>query len=359
MESDGGVDGRHTVVLRDDVGVVRVAHVHHPHAGIVVDEVIDLFRTHQEGRNHHPLVDMLRLAVDDALADEGQHTVGKHLGVDTQIPVVAQLGQYGIGDRTDTHLQRRSVFDQRGAVPADGLLRFARLGEFRFDQRLIILHEHVDFRHRNDGIAERPGNILVHDGDDDLGGLYGSQRGIDRRTERHITVLVGRTNLNHRHIARHGAATIQALRLREEDRNIIGIAALRHLTDVAAHEKRIELENPFELGIGVRCRAFGVEMVHMHMLQLAGLAARAHRLDQTLRCRRNRTQMDMVARFDDLHGLFSRCEFDRSIHYFPSFLNEIKLGFFSVLSAIGRSRSICVLLRPVRTPRRYRLRAHR
>ena len=35
------VDGRHAVVLRDDVGIVGVAHVHHQYGRVVVDEVVE------------------------------------------------------------------------------------------------------------------------------------------------------------------------------------------------------------------------------------------------------------------------------------------------------------------------------
>lgn len=90
-----------------------------------------------------------------------------------------------------------------------------------------------------------------------------------RRAERYIAVRVGRRNLNHRDVARKHAAAVELLRLAQEDGNVVGVARLRHLTHVPADEKRVELENPFELGSGIGSRALGVQMVYVNVLQLA------------------------------------------------------------------------------------------
>ena len=183
---------------------------------------------------------------------------------------------------SDAHLQRRAVLDQGCAVASDGRLDLIRLREFGLDQRGVVLHEQVDLRQRDHRLSESAGNILVHHGDHIVGTLHGGQRSVDRRTQRYITVLVGRADLNHRHIARNGSAAIQFLRFAQEDGNVVGIAALRHLADVRAHEERVELEHALEFGIGIGCRTLGVQVMDMHVLQFAGFAALAHRVDQTL-----------------------------------------------------------------------------
>ena len=66
------IDGRHAVVLRDDVGIVGVAHVHHQYGRVVVDEVVDALRTHQERRDHLALVDKARAGEQARLNIDGQ-----------------------------------------------------------------------------------------------------------------------------------------------------------------------------------------------------------------------------------------------------------------------------------------------
>ena len=149
-----------------------------------------------------------------------------------------------------------------------------------------------------------------------VGALDGGQRGVDRRAERNVPVLVGRTNLDHRYVARHGAAAVELLRLAEEDGDVVGVAALGDLTHVGADEERIELEDARELGIGVGRRTLGVEMVDVDVLQLTGLAARAHGVDKALRSRSHGTQMDVVARFDHFDRLFGGDEMDGVLHAF-------------------------------------------
>ena len=128
-------------------------------------------------------------------------------------------------------------------------------------------------------------------------------------------MLVGLRDLYHGHVAGYGAATVQTLRLAQEDGNIVGITALRNLAYVAAHEERVELEHTLELGIGIGCRTFGVEVVYVHVAQFVILAAGAHSLDEALRSRRYRAQVYVISRFDYLPGLFRRNEFDLRIHF--------------------------------------------
>ncbi len=92
------------------------------------------------------------------------------------------------------------------------------------------------------------------------------------------------------------------------------MAALGHLAHVGADEERIELEDALELGIGIGGRTLGVEVVDMHVFQLAGFAAGAHGVDQALRRGGHGTQMDVIARFDHLDRLFGGDEMDLGVH---------------------------------------------
>lgn len=105
--------------------------------------------------------------------------------------MVAQLCQHGVGNGADTHLQRSAVLDERRAVLADGRLNLVGLGEVCLHERRVVLNEEVDFRDVNHRVTEGAGNVLVHDGNDVLGRLDGSQRGVDRRAQRYVAVLVG------------------------------------------------------------------------------------------------------------------------------------------------------------------------
>ena len=315
VDLQGRVDGHEAVVLRDDVGVVRVSDIHHQHARVVVDEVVNGFRTHQEGRDHLAGVGFFGFAVDHALLHQRQHAVGEHFGVDAEVLMAAQLAENRIRNGPDAHLERCAVLDQRGAVLADGRLDLVRLGEFRFDQRGVVLHEEVDLRGVDHGLTEGARNVFVHHGDHIIGALHGRQRGVDGGSERYEAVFVGRADLDHRHVARNGSAAVQTLCLAQENRNVIGIAALGYLADVRTHEEGVELEYAFEFRIGVGSGTLRVQVMDVHVLQFSGLAAFAHGVDQALGSRCHRAEVDMVARFDDLDGLFRSRKMDWVSHY--------------------------------------------
>ena len=228
--------------------------------------------------------------------------------------MAAELGQHGVGDGADAHLERRTVLDQRCAVAPDGGLDLVRLGEVGLLQRGVVLHEKVDLRGMDHGVAERTGHVLVHHGDHMLGGLHGGERRIDRRAERDVAVFVGRRHLDHRHVARHGSAAVETLRFAQEDGNVVRIAALRNFADIAAHEERVELEDPFEFGCGIGSRTLGVEVMDVHIPEFLVGAALAHGLDEALGSRGNRAEVDVVSGLDDLHSLLGGRKLDLVIH---------------------------------------------
>ena len=75
-----------------------------------------------------------------------------------------------------------------------------------------------------------------------------------------------------------------------------------------------------ELRVGIGCRALGVQVVDVYILQLARLAACAHGVDEALGCRCYGAQVDVVARLDDLDGLLRCREFDLGVHCVCKFL---------------------------------------
>ena len=295
------VDGRHLGILGDDEGVVGVSDVFHQYAGIVVNEVINAVRAHQEGGDHLPFVYLLVGTVYHARFHEGQYAVGEHFGVYAEVLV-------------DAHLEARSVFDERCAVAAYGALQVVRFGEVLLDERRVVLDEEVYLRGVDERIAERPRDMPVHDRDDRVGALHGRQRGVYRGAEGDVAVSVGSRDLYHGHVARQDAVPIEALRLAQEDRYVVGETLLGDVPDIPSHEERVELENPFHFGDGVEGLALGVEVMDMDVLQLPGLAPCRHRTDEYLRYAGDAAQVDVVTGFDDFHRLFGCRESDGMVH---------------------------------------------
>ena len=155
-------------------------------------------------------------------------------------------------------------------------------------------------------IAEGARNVLVDYRNDKLGTLHCGQGCIDRRTERHIAKLVGRANLNHRHVAFDVTLAVKLRGLAEEHGNVVSQTFLHALTHVGTYEEGIVLEDTLKFGVDVRRSAFGVQVMDVDILQFARATSVAHGLDQTLRHIRHRTDVDMVARLDDFDGFLSR-----------------------------------------------------
>ena len=311
---EGGVDGCHLGVLGDDVGVVGVADVHHGHHRVVVDEVIDLLGAHEEGGYHLAAVDALLGSVDYAFPDEGQDAVGEHLGVDTEVLVVTELGQYGVGNGADTHLQGGSVLDQGGAVASDGCLDGRGLGEVSGLQLGVALHEGVDHRQGDDGVTPCAGYVLVDHCDDVLCAFDGGQGGVHGGTHGYVTVLVGEGYLDHGHVAGQYAAAVESLGLAQEDGDVVGIAGLYALAHIAAYEECLMEEDSLILGVGVGSGALGVEVVDPHVPEFACIASAAESVNEHLGGCGHTAEMNMVTGLHDLDGLVRTYKMDIFMH---------------------------------------------
>jgi len=78
----GRVDGNHVLVLADDGRIVGIVHGLHEHVGVVVDEIVELARAHEEGSDELARIDCLLAVRDDSGLGQGHNAVGEHLRVD-------------------------------------------------------------------------------------------------------------------------------------------------------------------------------------------------------------------------------------------------------------------------------------
>ena len=118
VDLQGGVDGDDVVVAADDEGVVRVAHREHVQDGIVIDEVVEASRAHEECRDKLVRVDTLAGVGDNTLLVEVDDAVAEHLRVDTEVVLLVQEAKHGLGNRPDADLKAGAVVDKVGDVPA-------------------------------------------------------------------------------------------------------------------------------------------------------------------------------------------------------------------------------------------------
>ena len=83
--------------------------------------------------------------------------------------------------------------------------------------------------------------------------------------------------------------------LAQEDRNVVGISGLHSGTSVCPDEKALMKEYAFVFRIGVRGRAFGVEVVYAYIPDFSCIGTPAKCLDEHLWRTGNAAQVDVVA----------------------------------------------------------------
>ena len=188
--------------------VVGVSHIHHCYHRIIIDEVIYFLRSHKECRNQLSFVDSLVRAVDHALLHEFEHSVCKHLCMNSEILMISELGKDCIRNGTDTHLKTCSVVDERRTMLSYGNFHFIRLAEMCRLQWRVSLYKDIDHFHRDHCLAPCSRNILIYNRDDSLCTFDCSQSRVNRCSQRYITMLVGRTYLYHSDVARKRATSI-------------------------------------------------------------------------------------------------------------------------------------------------------
>ena len=209
--------------------------------------------------------------------------------------MVSELCEHSVRDGSDTHLETCSVVDKSCTMLSDGDFHIVRLAEVSWFERFVAFHEYVDHIHRNHGLSPCARNVRVYDCDYSLCAFDGCKRSIDRCSERYISVLVRRTNLDHGNVASEGAATVELLCLAEEYRNVVCISGLHSFADIGSDEECLMEEDSVIFRIGIWCRAFCMEMVDAYILKFSGITSSAESLDQYLWSACYAAQMDVVS----------------------------------------------------------------
>ena len=206
VDLDGRVDGHHVVVLADDVRVVDVAHREHVDGRVVVDEVVQAARAHEEVRHHLVAVQGLAGVGDDALVVEVDDALAEHLGVDAEVVLLVQEQQHRVGDAADAELQAGAVVDEAGDVLADGLFDGADPGRLQLDDRRASLSTTMSmsltWMNESPWVRGMLGFTRAMTVLATCGGRLGV---VDRDAERAPAVLVGRRDLDEHDVGRQVA----------------------------------------------------------------------------------------------------------------------------------------------------------
>src|SRR5271157_4758729 len=105
---DCGVDGHHTMVLRDTERVVGVGRGMKLEDRVFVDEIEELLSAQHEAENDLARLEVLALTVDHTRLDQRNGAVGDQLGVHSQVLAVHQAKQDRVGDGANPTLQDRA-----------------------------------------------------------------------------------------------------------------------------------------------------------------------------------------------------------------------------------------------------------
>ena len=180
----------------DDVRVVGEVDRPHLDHRVVVDEVVQAPRAHDERRHDLAAVALLACPGDDAGLDEVDDGVGEHLGVDAEVVLVAQ-GQRGGGrDRPDPELEGRPVGhelrDEFADPPLDGADRTDRV----LVRRHVHLDRQVDVVDVDEALAERSWHRAIELDDDRRGGPDRRVHRLDAGAQRAEPVTVGRRGVD-------------------------------------------------------------------------------------------------------------------------------------------------------------------
>ena len=188
-------------------------------------------------------VERLALAGDDAGLDQVDDGVGEHLGVDAQVLLVLEELEHGLGDAADAELDRRAVLDQGGDVLADlpGVVVRLAADAPRSAARRPARGRRCRGREMQES-PMRPRHLRVDLGDDQRGVLGGALDDVDRDAEAAHAVLVGRGDLDQRHVQRQLAGGEQPRDVRQEDRRVVAQPFLDDVADVFGDEEAVDAE---------------------------------------------------------------------------------------------------------------------
>ena len=128
--------------------VVREVDRAHLDHRVVVDEVVQAFRAHQERGHELARVALLSRPGDDAGLDEVDDRVREHLGVDAEVALVAERQRGGGRDAADAELEGGAVRHEVGDELADPTLDVAELADRVLVGRHVDLDREVDLARR-------------------------------------------------------------------------------------------------------------------------------------------------------------------------------------------------------------------
>ena len=272
----------------------------------MVNELVHLLRSEEEGSHHLAGVDLLAASVDDALLYQAENAVGEHLGMKTEILMVGKSDSKSIRKSSDAHLKAGSVRNQLGAILSYELLHLVRLGEILGHQWSIVINNVIDkVRCHQVAVGER--HILIDNGNHRSGTFDGSQRAVHGSSQREIAILVRTGNLDHRHIAPQGAAPVKFLGLAQMHREIVGIAGIDIGPDIRPQEEALVEEDSLVGRVGIGCRSLSMEMMEMEIPHLSGISPAAQCLDQHVRNAGHTAEMNVVP-CTDSHYCFVGCD---------------------------------------------------
>src|SRR5690606_6378196 len=133
---------------------------------------------------------LLVLSGDHPFFNQGDYTIGKHLGVYAEVLVVLQRSQHSVGYTADAELKRGPVLNKRRDITS--YLFFNR----RWNSRIVSVQRHIVLNHSCEplimylGIAVSSGHVLVDLCDHHAGIFNSCARCIDRGTQRAVSMLI-------------------------------------------------------------------------------------------------------------------------------------------------------------------------
>ena len=211
------------------MGVVREIDGAHLDHRVVVDEVIQALRAHEERGDELASIALLAGAGDRAGLHEIHDRVAEHLGVDPEVAPVAELERRGSRDGADPELEGGAVGNELGDKRADAPLDHADRRLMELIRRLVGLHREVDLVDMDEAVAEGPRHRPVELDDDRPGGSDRGMHRLDRCPERAEAVLVRRRGIDEGHIERKRAGPKEARNIRQEHGHVVRSAVVhRH-----------------------------------------------------------------------------------------------------------------------------------
>ena len=210
--------------------------------GVPVDKIVQAPGTHAEGGDRLATVKGLFAVVDHPFLHQVDDAVADHFGVDTQIPVVAQIAQHRVGNLADAELQGAAVLDQHRYVLPDPFGNRVHLRRRQLEQRLLGLDPGVDLADVDEAVAAGYRHLRI-DLRDHLARRVAS-RGDDvhRDAERAVAVLIRRADHHQRGVQRQDVVGEQAGDLGQETGGVIGIALVHRLPAGRTEKQRVDLE---------------------------------------------------------------------------------------------------------------------